>query len=145
MKDLGAILEKTLQAPRYKKAKSYSVFGIWERLVGPGLAAHAAPQRIQDGILFITVEDAVWANELFMWRSGILKKMHQTLGDVSIRDIRFFVGEKPGPVGRKEPPSKKAHFPALHKEAVAFDSVDDAKLRRALEDLFQRAVQAGDF
>lgn len=144
MKDLGTILQKTLQAPRFKKAKSYSIFPVWERLVGTDLAAHAAPLRIQNGILFVIVEDAVWANELFMWRSGILKKVHQTLGDVSIRDIRFFVGETPSSPYPKDLPAKRPHFPSLNQEEIAFDAVDDDRLRKALEGLFQRAVQAGN-
>jgi len=61
----------------------------WEQIVGPAVAAHAKPERIEGGALFVRVSSHIWQAEL---RGGlgaaILEKVR---GQVSpdIRRIRW--------------------------------------------------------
>lgn len=51
-----------------------SVKSEWTSIVGPVIAAHTAPQRIEGPVLIVKVSNHIWRNEL---RSGIGRDIEQ--------------------------------------------------------------------
>lgn len=49
----------------------------WDEVVGRGIAIHAEPSHIHDGILWVKVDHPVWQAELHARRAQIYEKMIQ--------------------------------------------------------------------
>ena len=47
----------------------------WDEVVGRGIAIHAEPSHIQDGVLWVRVDHPVWQAELHSRRAQIHEKM----------------------------------------------------------------------
>jgi predicted nucleic acid-binding Zn ribbon protein len=73
-----------------------TVFGEWEQLVGPVLAAHTRPERLTDGELLIVVDEPAWATEVRILAPQLLERLAKALGEngdlverVTVRVDRF--------------------------------------------------------
>lgn len=75
-----------------KKIDQYSVFSIWENIVGSTIAERATPSKMQGDTLIITTKNAGWAHELSFMKQEILKRIHEALPNATINDIRFIAG-----------------------------------------------------
>jgi predicted nucleic acid-binding Zn ribbon protein len=53
---------------------------IWERAVGPTIAAQARPTAERDGVLTVLCSASVWAAELTMMASEVLEQVNEALG-----------------------------------------------------------------
>ena len=63
-----------------------SVFGRWDTLVGPDIAAHCRPQTLSEGELLVVAESTAWATQLRLLAPSILAKLRaQVGGDVVTR------------------------------------------------------------
>ena len=61
----GAVLAKLVKARGWQKpAAEATVFGAWERVVGPDIAAHSRPVKLEDGELTVEAESTAWATQL---------------------------------------------------------------------------------
>jgi predicted nucleic acid-binding Zn ribbon protein len=69
--------------------RRYGVMTSWEEIVGEQIARVARPERIEKGILFVSVATAPWRAELSMRRTEILRKVNEHAGTDVIREIRF--------------------------------------------------------
>jgi predicted nucleic acid-binding Zn ribbon protein len=69
------------------------VQGCWADAVGEGLARVSQPVSERDGVVTLACEDAMWANELELLGPDLLEKLHATLGDVSVVQLRFKAGD----------------------------------------------------
>lgn len=81
LKELNA--ESVIEAGR--------VFALWSEIVGPGIAAKALPRTLRQGVLFVEVSSAAWANELNLLKPKIMKAIEQKLGAGRVRDVRWQV------------------------------------------------------
>jgi predicted nucleic acid-binding Zn ribbon protein len=72
-----------------KKLREYSVVTSWKTLVGEQIAKVAAPQRIENGMLHVSVSNAPWRNELSLRKREIIEKINNGLGKKIVIDIRF--------------------------------------------------------
>ncbi len=63
----------------------------WPLYTGVTISAHSQPDRIFKKVLFITVDHSVYANELSLMKSGILKKIKDDFGNDFINNIKFDV------------------------------------------------------
>jgi len=61
---------------------------IWERAVGPAVAAAAAPTAERDGVLTVTCTAAVWAQELDLMAYELIPRLNAALGSRSVRELR---------------------------------------------------------
>jgi len=77
-----------------KQLDKYDFASRWKEIVGTEVAARTKPDRISHGILFIRVEDSVWAQELSFYQQHILAKIRNALGAQAdtVKQIRFCVG-----------------------------------------------------
>lgn len=75
-----------------KKLQQYSLFAIWNEVVGARIAKHAQPERMMDTTLVVRVDNAVWMQELQMLKPDLLRKIHAHVAPSLIRDIRLEIG-----------------------------------------------------
>jgi predicted nucleic acid-binding Zn ribbon protein len=65
---------------------------IWERATGPAIAAAARPTAERDGVLTVTCEAAVWAQELDLMAAELVPRLNAALGSTAIRELRCRTG-----------------------------------------------------
>lgn len=58
-----------------------TVFSRWEELVGPSLARHARPLRLEAGVLVVAVDQPPWATQVRALAPGILARVAEQSGE----------------------------------------------------------------
>lgn len=81
----------------------------WQDIAGTPLAAVAQPERLRGQVLFVTVADAIWHQEIMFYHTQWLENIRRVLGDVPIRKLHFTLAMSsqslaPGPEAAPEPP-----------------------------------------
>jgi predicted nucleic acid-binding Zn ribbon protein len=61
----------------------------WSEVVGPQIARRARAARFHDGILWVEVDGSVWLHQLTMLKRDLLRRIHERVGDGSVRDLKF--------------------------------------------------------
>jgi predicted nucleic acid-binding Zn ribbon protein len=61
---------------------------VWEQAVGDVVAAHAEPTGERDGVLVVTCEAAVWAQELDLMGPELVGRLNEALGREAVRSLR---------------------------------------------------------
>jgi len=64
----------------HEPAAVASIFGSWEILVGPALAAHVRPVRLDAGTLRVVVDHPAWAVEVRRIAPGLLDRFAEVCG-----------------------------------------------------------------
>jgi predicted nucleic acid-binding Zn ribbon protein len=64
------------------------VQGIWDRTAGPAIALAARPTSERNGILTVTCEASVWAQELDLIAHQLVPRLNAALGAEEIRELR---------------------------------------------------------
>jgi predicted nucleic acid-binding Zn ribbon protein len=65
---------------------------IWELATGPAIAAASRPTAERDGVLTVTCDAAVWAQELHMMAVDLVPAINLVLGVEAIRELRCHTG-----------------------------------------------------
>jgi len=75
------------------RLRQEEVLGAWKELVGDFIASHAAPQRLDKGVLIVQVLQPTMHYELDrVWKPQILQKMKDRFGARTVREIKFRIG-----------------------------------------------------
>jgi predicted nucleic acid-binding Zn ribbon protein len=77
-----------------------SVFGRWDQLVGPDVAAHTRPERFNDGELVVIADSAAWATQVRLLTSTVLRRLNEELGHGTVTRV---VVRGPAPPRRMGP------------------------------------------
>jgi len=87
---LGAHLDSLLRTLRGPARHALGgVFGGWERVVGPALAAHVRPVRLDHGTLTVEVDEPAWATQVSFLSDELRAKLNAEPGVVVERiDVR---------------------------------------------------------
>ncbi|MGY0408437.1 MAG: DUF721 domain-containing protein [Polaribacter sp.] len=72
-------LSKGMQKIRVKET--------WNKMMGPGVAAHTTSVRLQNNTLFIHLSSSVLREELSYGKEKIIKMMNEELGDEVISKL----------------------------------------------------------
>lgn len=72
-----------------KAMKEYEAFKSWNTLVGEQVAQSSVPVKVENGVLYVSVKNSIWRQELSMQKPQILKKFEERFGRGVIRDIRL--------------------------------------------------------
>jgi predicted nucleic acid-binding Zn ribbon protein len=56
------------------------VFGRWDDAVGPGIAAHVRPVRLERGVLLVEVDEPAWATQVRFLESDIRRRLADVTG-----------------------------------------------------------------
>jgi hypothetical protein len=70
--------------------KEYSIINKWSHIVDNGLAKTSSCERVENGIVYVKISSASWRNEALYMKEKIIKRIHEELGCVSIKDIVFY-------------------------------------------------------
>jgi predicted nucleic acid-binding Zn ribbon protein len=90
MQTLGDALQQLVQSLGIEKqVEQYKIFDVWNDVVGQQVAKVAQPERLQNGVLIVNVNNAPWRNELTFRKREILEKIHERTNSKSITDIKF--------------------------------------------------------
>jgi predicted nucleic acid-binding Zn ribbon protein len=77
-----------------------SVFGRWDQLVGPDVAAHTRPERFSDGELVVVADSSAWATQMRLLTSAVLRRLNEELGHGTVTRV---VVRGPAPPRRMGP------------------------------------------
>jgi predicted nucleic acid-binding Zn ribbon protein len=67
------------------------VFGRWEELVGPAIAAHAHPVSLSHGVLVIGTDQPGWATQLRFLGPDLLQRLSAVADDGQIQRVEVKV------------------------------------------------------
>ncbi|HEX3517869.1 MAG TPA: DUF721 domain-containing protein [Solirubrobacteraceae bacterium] len=68
------------------------VQGVWEAAAGPAISASARPTAERDGVLTLTCEAAVWAQELKLMADELIPRLNEALGEQLVHELRCRTG-----------------------------------------------------
>lgn len=105
---------------------------VWPVVVGDTIARHTEVSSLKFHTAVIKVSTAMWIQELNLMRRQILKRLVETLGDDSIRDLRFVKGTLSRHSQPRRAPTKR-HV----RHAITLPELKDPELRKAFEDLIE--------
>lgn len=84
-----------------QKVATGRLFAEWARIVGEDVAAHAEPDRLEDGILHVRASSTAWATQLRLMSADILRKIAAAMGPGQVRRLK--IDGPAGPSWRKGP------------------------------------------
>jgi predicted nucleic acid-binding Zn ribbon protein len=64
---------------------------LWRKAVGQDIGKQTSPNRIENGILFVSVTNPIWMNELVFLKSQIIKKLNELIKQDVVKDIKFYL------------------------------------------------------
>jgi predicted nucleic acid-binding Zn ribbon protein len=77
----GAVLAKLVKARGWEKpAAEATVFGDWAKVVGPEVAAHCRPVKLEGGELTVEAESTAWATQLRLLSAKLLAQIAGQIG-----------------------------------------------------------------
>jgi len=98
---LGAALDGLLADQGWQLAAAVgSVFGRWDQIVGPDVAAHTRPERFSDGELVVVADSSAWATQVRLLTSALLRRLNEELGHGTVTRV---VVRGPAPPRRMGP------------------------------------------
>lgn len=67
------------------------LFRCWPEVTGPGLAAHARPVSVRDGVLVVAVDDPAWSTAVRFAEPQLLQRVADMLGGVALNRMEVRV------------------------------------------------------
>ncbi|WP_271215530.1 DUF721 domain-containing protein [Streptosporangium carneum] len=64
------------------------VFGRWQEIVGPDLAAHTKPETFADGEVLVTADSTAWATQVRLLARTLVRRLNEELGDGTVQRVR---------------------------------------------------------
>ncbi len=87
---IGGFLKSTLHdLGVQEKIIEQHAMSKWREVVGPQIAASSKPERVRDGVLFVTCKSSMWSNELSLHKQDILKRLNKAVNKEIIKEIHF--------------------------------------------------------
>ncbi|MEU7931877.1 DUF721 domain-containing protein [Micromonospora echinofusca] len=87
---LGAVLDRLVKARGWQQpAAEATVFGAWERVVGPEVAQHSRPVKLEDGELTVEARSTAWATQLRLLAGSLLKQIASEVGHNVVRKLHI--------------------------------------------------------
>lgn len=87
---LGAVLERLVKARGWQQpAAEATVFGAWERVVGPEVAEHSRPVKLENGELTVEARSTAWATQLRLLAGSLLQQIGREVGHNVVRKLHI--------------------------------------------------------
>src|SRR6266704_7143408 len=61
----------------------------WCTIAGPQLTAVTQPESIRGRVLFVTVSDAIWLQQITFYQAQLLENIRSVLGNVALTRLHF--------------------------------------------------------
>jgi predicted nucleic acid-binding Zn ribbon protein len=65
---------------------------LWSDVAGAAIAEHATPVAEHDGVLTVSCEASVWAQELDLMADDLIAALNAAMGSSAIRELRCRTG-----------------------------------------------------
>ena len=116
-------MQQIEHSPGWQASTSFrQLLACWPQLVGPAVAQHSQPNKIQKGILWVSVSSSAWAQTLTFERCRILEKLHRKIPATTadVQSIRFATARWRQLSQRSQPlvPSKLEEHPSWVKRPL---------------------------
>ena len=119
----------------------------WEEIVGPQLASVTRPERMRSRVLFVTVSDAIWLQQLMFYQSQLLRNIRQVLGDIPVSRLHFVLAVASPQLMQSEVAKVLEPLPltATEEQQVmdGTSGIADAELRESIRRAWRQGWQAG--
>ncbi|OEU61388.1 MAG: hypothetical protein BA870_10510 [Desulfuromonadales bacterium C00003094] len=146
---VGAVIGKLFQQRGMEdKMRRYRAWQLWDKVVGPQIAARARPSRMRDNTLEVWVDHAVWMQQLQLMKPKILARLNAALGEDLIQDIYLRRGrprQDNAPVAIETPTLRwqQTQLSAAEEDQIsrAVAPLADAELRQVMQQLFRHQAQ----
>ncbi len=139
--ELCSILRMLISQRKWdRRLNLHKVFDFWDEVVGREIANRAQPVFIRGKVLWVTVVDSIWMQQLHLQKILLLERINRRSGKESLTDIRFKLNTSPSrpPTPEKivKPDSRPPDKKKLHKfeDLTSFLRQDDT--RTALRELW---------
>jgi predicted nucleic acid-binding Zn ribbon protein len=76
-----------------------SVFGRWDQIVGPEVAAHTRPGGFADGELLVIADSTAWATQVRLLAATLVRRLNAELGHGTVRRVQVRGPVPPRPSG----------------------------------------------
>lgn len=149
MENIKVILDNLFRKRKLEsRLKGFQVFEVWEDAVGARIARHSQPKGFRNHILWVSVDNSIWMQQLKFLEGQIKEKLNQMLGSPLVEKIRFQIGEI---TSSPKEISVAANFPEWSEtylddqvqknieQEVAF--VKDEEIKKRLKALLQKSAQ----
>ncbi len=88
--DIKSIIKNITSDPIIKnKLEISNIFNHWEEIVGSEINKKSRPDKLTGGILFVSVINFTWANELSYMSEQLKEKINSYIGREIVKSIRF--------------------------------------------------------
>jgi predicted nucleic acid-binding Zn ribbon protein len=86
----GDVLAKLIKTRGWQRpAAEATLFGSWEQVVGPDIAAHSRPVSLADGELTVEAESTAWATQMRLLNKTILARIGSVVGHNLVTKLRI--------------------------------------------------------
>ncbi|WP_169732409.1 DUF721 domain-containing protein [Haloglycomyces albus] len=79
-----------------RQVADHTVFGRWESIVGPDIARHCRPERLENGRLTVVAESSAWATQLRLISKRLYRSIVAEVGSTVVRELNI-----QGPAGQR--------------------------------------------
>jgi predicted nucleic acid-binding Zn ribbon protein len=128
----------------------------WATVVGPQVAGVTQVEAVRDGVLIVRVKNSVWANELTLLKTDMLRRLNLELGGRVITDIHFKASglarnkKKSEPILEKTPTKAELAQIMLSEETrvrveTALRSITEEALRGRIRQVMLHAARADEW
>jgi predicted nucleic acid-binding Zn ribbon protein len=84
------VLARLVKARGWQRpAAEATVFGAWERVVGPEIARHSRPVKLNNGELTVEAESTAWATQLRLLAASLLRRIAAEVGHDVVRRLHI--------------------------------------------------------
>lgn len=148
LQPLAPILAQTLrQVGLGRVALLGRIVQHWEDIVGPQLAAVTQPESVRSQVLFVTVTEAIWLQQLMFYHSQLLQNIRKILGNVRITRLHFVLAASSSPSVPDEAEKVPESLPLTPTEEQQIledtSGIADLELRRLVRCAWRQGLQAG--
>jgi hypothetical protein len=119
---------------------------VWQKAVGPQIAAQSRPENLKRDILFVKVSNSPWMHQLHFLKEEIIGKVNAAMGNSVVKDIRFSIGQWPSPPGKggetASPAFSISHLKERDKKMIetCLASLKDQELRDIIKRVMTREI-----
>ena len=88
--DIGSIINKIISDPKIKnKLEISNIFNNRKEIVGSEINKKSRPDKLTRGVLFVSVINYTWANELSLMSEQLKDKINSYVGRKVVKTLRF--------------------------------------------------------
>lgn len=93
-RDAGKVVSKVLADLKMDSRRAdIEIVKVWNELLDPNITAHAQPNNLHKGTLFVNVDSSAWLSEIVRYRrKEILERLQHSFGKNLVQKISFRIG-----------------------------------------------------